>query len=72
MVCPTGMLLYPFAVVIACGLTDEAGKILGDMLAVYFVSVAQSLPSMVKSITKKDVKSKMENFEEKFLTTSIH
>ena len=36
-----GMLLYPFAVVIAVWVgLDQAGKILGDMLAVYFVSVA--------------------------------
>lgn len=36
-----GMLLYPFAVVCAIwlGLT-QAGEILGDMAAVYFVSVA--------------------------------
>lgn len=36
-----GMLLYPFAVVIAvlCGL-DQASKILGDMAATYFVAVA--------------------------------
>ena len=36
-----GMLLYPFAVVIAnwIGL-DQASKILGDMTATYFVSVA--------------------------------
>ena len=36
-----GMLLYPFAVVIAVwfGL-DKAASILGDMAAVYFVSVA--------------------------------
>jgi hypothetical protein len=36
-----GMLLYPFAVVLAhlIGL-DGAGKILGDMAATYFVSVA--------------------------------
>ena len=36
-----GMLLYPFAVVLAIliGL-DAAGKILGDMAATYFVSVA--------------------------------
>lgn len=36
-----GMLLYPFAVVLASliGL-DTAGKILGDMAATYFVSVA--------------------------------
>ena len=38
----SGMLLYPFAVVIAVWLgLDQAGKILGDIeLAVYFVSVA--------------------------------
>jgi len=36
-----GMLLYPFAVVLAnlIGL-DQASKILGDMAATYFVSVA--------------------------------
>ena len=36
-----GMLLYPFAVVLAnlIGL-EQAGKILGDMASVYFVSVA--------------------------------
>ena len=39
-----GMLLYPFAVVIAnwIGL-DQASKILGDMAATYFVSVAASV-----------------------------
>ena len=36
-----GMLLYPFAVVIASLLgLDQAGKILGDMAPTYFVSVA--------------------------------
>jgi len=36
-----GMLLYPFAVVLATLLTlDSAAKILGDMAATYFVSVA--------------------------------
>ena len=36
-----GMLLYPFAVVLAIWLgLDQAGKILGDMASVYFVSVA--------------------------------
>lgn len=36
-----GMLLYPFAVVLAMALgLDQASKILGDMAAVYFVSVA--------------------------------
>ena len=37
----TGMLLYPFAVVLSVWMgLDHAGKILGDMAAVYFVSVA--------------------------------
>jgi len=36
-----GMLLYPFAVVLAQWLgLDQAASILGDMAAVYFVSVA--------------------------------
>ena len=36
-----GMLLYPFAVVIASSIgLDQAGKILGDMAPTYFVSVA--------------------------------
>lgn len=36
-----GMLLYPFAVVLAVLLNlDSAAKILGDMAATYFVSVA--------------------------------
>ena len=36
-----GMLLYPFAVVTSFGLGfDGASKILGDMAATYFVSVA--------------------------------
>ena len=36
-----GMLLYPFSVVLAIGLgLSEAGKILGSMASVYFVSVA--------------------------------
>ena len=36
-----GMLLYPFAVVLAVGLgMVEASKILGSMASVYFVSVA--------------------------------
>ena len=36
-----GMLLYPFAVVIAQWLgLEQAAKILGDMASVYFVSVA--------------------------------
>ena len=36
-----GLLLYPFAVVLALAIgLDGAGKILGDMAATYFVSVA--------------------------------
>ena len=36
-----GMLLYPFAVIMANVIgMDQAAKILGDMAAVYFVSVA--------------------------------
>ena len=36
-----GMLLYPFSVVLAIWLNlTQAGEILGDMAAVYFVSVA--------------------------------
>lgn len=36
-----GLLLYPFAVVTADGIgLDQASKILGDMAATYFVSVA--------------------------------
>ena len=36
-----GMLLYPFAVVLAVSVgLDEASKILGSMASVYFVSVA--------------------------------
>ena len=36
-----GMLLYPFAVVLAVWVgLEQAAKILGDMAAVYFVSVA--------------------------------
>ena len=36
-----GMLLYPFSVVLAVWIgLDQASKILGDMAAVYFVSVA--------------------------------
>ena len=37
----SGMLLYPFAVVVAHWLgLEQAAKILGDMASVYFVSVA--------------------------------
>lgn len=36
-----GMLLYPFAVVLSVLLgLEQAGKVLGDMAATYFVSVA--------------------------------
>jgi hypothetical protein len=36
-----GMLLYPFAVVLATALSlDHAANVLGDMAATYFVSVA--------------------------------
>jgi hypothetical protein len=36
-----GLLLYPFAVVLANAVgLDQASKILGDMAATYFVSVA--------------------------------
>ena len=36
-----GMLLYPFAVVLATWIgLDQASKVLGDMAATYFVSVA--------------------------------
>ena len=49
------MLLYPFAVVIAVWVgLDQAGKILGDMVAVYFVSVAAIVAaSMVKKALAK-------------------
>ena len=51
-----GMLLYPFAVVIAilAGL-DEAGKILGSMAPTYFVSVAAIVAAFYakEAISKK-------------------
>jgi len=49
-----GMLLYPFAVVIADVINlDGASKILGDMAATYFVQLRQSLwHSLVKQHTK--------------------
>lgn len=41
-----GMLLYPFAVVLAIVVgVDQAAKILGDMAATYFVSVAAIVAS---------------------------
>ena len=54
-----GMLLYPFAVVIAVWVgLDQAGKILGDMAAVYFVSVAAIVAAFYgkEALAKKDVK----------------
>jgi len=54
-----GMLLYPFAVVLAnlIGL-EQAGKILGDMAAVYFVSVAAIVAAFYgkEALAKKDAK----------------
>jgi len=51
-----GMLLYPFAVVLAnwIGL-DQAAKILGDMAATYFVSVAAIVAAFYakEAISKK-------------------
>ena len=55
----TGMLLYPFAVVISVliGL-DQAAKMLGDMAAVYFVSVAAIVAAFYgkEALAKKDAK----------------
>ena len=51
-----GMLLYPFAVVLAylVGL-EQAGKVLGDMAATYFVSVAAIVAAFYakETFTKK-------------------
>ena len=45
-----GMLLYPFAVVLAIWLgLDQGGKILGDMASVYFVSVAAIVAAFYRS-----------------------
>ena len=55
----TGMLLYPFAVVVSVWVgLDQAGKILGDMAAVYFVSVAAIVAAFYgkEALAKKDVK----------------
>ena len=54
-----GMLLYPFAVVIASliGL-DTAGKILGDMAATYFVSVAAIVMAFIGGNAYSDSKKK--------------
>ena len=51
-----GMLLYPFAVVLANWIVlDQAAKILGDMAATYFVSVAAIVAAFYakEAITKK-------------------
>lgn len=51
-----GMLLYPFAVVLADGVgLDQASKILGDMAATYFVSVAAIVAAFfgTQAYTKK-------------------
>ena len=51
-----GMLLYPFAVVLADGVgLDLASKILGDMAATYFVSVAAIVAAFfgTQAYTKK-------------------
>ena len=55
----TGMLLYPFAEVISVWVgLDQAGKILGDMAAVYFVSVAAIVAAFYgkEALAKKDAK----------------
>ena len=54
-----GMLLYPFAVVLAnlVGL-DTAGKILGDMAATYFVSVAAIVMAFIGGNAYSDGKKK--------------
>ena len=51
-----GMLLYPFAVVLAMWFgVDQASKILGDMASVYFVSVAAIVAAFfgTQAMTKK-------------------
>ena len=54
-----GMLLYPFAVVIAVLLgLDGAGKILGDMAATYFVSVAAIVMAFIGGNAYSDSKKK--------------
>jgi hypothetical protein len=54
-----GMLLYPFAVVLAnlIGL-DQAAKILGDMAATYFVSVAAIVMAFIGGNAYADGKKK--------------
>jgi hypothetical protein len=52
-----GMLLYPFAVVFAILLgLDGAGKILGDMAATYFVSVAAIVMAFIGGNAYSDSK----------------
>jgi hypothetical protein len=54
-----GMLLYPFAVVLATLLgLDSAGKILGDMAATYFVSVAAIVMAFIGGNAYSDGKKK--------------
>ena len=54
-----GMLLYPFAVVIAAliGL-EQAGKILGDMAPTYFVSVSAIVAAFLAGNAYSDNKKK--------------
>ena len=54
-----GMLLYPFAVVLASliGL-DQAGKILDDMAATYFVSVVAIVMAFIAGNEYNDAKKK--------------
>ena len=54
-----GMLLYPFAVVLAnlVGL-DNAAKILGDMAATYFVSVAAIVMAFIGGNAYSDKQAK--------------
>ena len=54
-----GMLLYPFAVVLAIWLgLEQAGKILGDMAATYFVSVAAIVMGFFGANAYSDKKKK--------------
>ena len=54
-----GMLLYPFAVVIAAVIgLDSAGKILGDMAPTYFVSVAAIVAAFFAGNAYSDNKKK--------------
>ena len=54
-----GMLLYPFAVVLAVFIgLDSAGKILGDMAATYFVSVAAIVMAFIGGNAYSDSKKK--------------